>query len=257
MEDRNSKFIFSWEIFIRFTAVLSFLIICLGFGSLILFYWFFNVAIAEYLSVSEIVVTSFSFLLRMTFPVLAVVLFLQKTIIDAWIERKDPKELYRIMYKPFKIIQVIIAILFLSLLLIPIIKYSLSDLSVQVIPEYYIFSGIILIILGYYTGVVKIIYNYAFSKTESNNLGYYKTVIIGLIATSIYLFIFSIYFRTENVKNSNLISSFHLSNDSTISTNDSIKFIGKTEGYYFLWNKKTKVSTIYPASEIKRIDIKP
>lgn len=44
-----------------------------------------------------------------------------------------------------------------------------------------------------------------------------------------------------------------LQNDSIISTNDSIRYLGKTGNYIFFWNKNTWTSTIYSSGQVKEI----
>jgi hypothetical protein len=43
----------------------------------------------------------------------------------------------------------------------------------------------------------------------------------------------------------------------TITTNDTLRYVGKTRNYIFLWNKNTKASTIYPIEQFERISILP
>ena len=50
---------------------------------------------------------------------------------------------------------------------------------------------------------------------------------------------------------------FYFSDLIKVSTNDSIKYLGKTEAFYFLWNRKSKVSTIYQAVDVKKVLINP
>lgn len=46
---------------------------------------------------------------------------------------------------------------------------------------------------------------------------------------------------------------FLLENNIQISTNDSIRYIGRTQNYLFFWNRKNWQTTIYPSDQIKQV----
>ncbi len=48
-----------------------------------------------------------------------------------------------------------------------------------------------------------------------------------------------------------------ISDHRVIESNDQLLYVGKTRNYFFLWNKKTHETRIYPASEFKEIRINP
>lgn len=237
------KYFESIEQFTKFTAVFSVIIISLGFASLVIYYEYFGIDVFEYLVISEIITTAFSFLLVLFVPIL-VSIYLVKDINDFIGARpKLRKPLFHYRFTYFMLVTWIITIagLFYK---VEIAKYELLNRTLELFFLVFIFSSLFMPFL------------FVFEKASTGT-----TVrsfwIAGILAFVFLLIVLSLKIKRVSNNKSGKTSTFYLANDSTITTNDSIKFLGKTQGYYFLWNKNSNTSTIYPASEIKKIDIKP
>lgn len=248
------KYFESFEQFTKIVAVISIIIATLGFISLVAFYELFNIDIFEFISISEIITTSFSLLLSLFIPIFISFLILQKLLTNAWMYRNNIKMVHKFFFNPIKVY-----------------GFPLFFASIYSCLQIY---GIFLIKNSFLIEILNIIFATSFLITTSlltvsftflffhrkKKIVILRTKVIVLLST----IIFGLFFLLVTIQKAILLANsdeyktttFYLNNASKIVTNDSIKFIGKTQEYYFLWNKKTKVSTIYPASEILKIEYK-
>lgn len=246
------KYINSFEQFTKTAAVISIIIVSLGFMSLVVFYEFFHIDIFEFISISEIITTSFSLLLSLFIPIFISFFILQKLLLNGWMYRNNLKVLYHTLSTPF---------LKSTILLLAVIIYVWFQLY-----------GIFLTRNSFLIEIFNIVFATSFLITSSlatmitaflyfhrkRKIVILKTKIIVLLA----VIIFSLFFIVVTTNKALLLinsnqdkkTTFYLNNSSKIVTNDTIKYLGKTQDYYFLWNKKSEVSTIYPASEIVKIE---
>ena len=103
---------------------------------------------------------------------------------------------------------------------------------------------------------IEVIRN-AWLKTKSNDRFYIKTfilwpiTIIALIGT-IWLQNISIYPRVTKYGNSPS-TELTLGDGSRIYQSGTLKYLGRTEGYVFFWNNKTKQPQIHPKEESRRL----
>lgn len=237
--------------FTKIAAVFSIVIVFLGFVNLFFYYKAFNIEIFEYLSVSEVITTSFSFFTSLVIVSIFSSLIVWLILRTSWIYHPQKKVSYNYFF--------IISFLFVPLLiLIKLIKvenvsvFQILSLLYEILFMSFLFTSV------FHTNYMSSLKDE--KVVERKKIASVNSIKWTAIQVVILYFFLILLFKISFIKYKNITTStstFFLSNDSMITTNDSIKYLGKTEGYYFLWNKNSKASTIYPASEIKRIELKP
>jgi len=246
------KYFESMEQFTKTVAVISIIIVSLGFISLVVFYELFNIDIFEFISISEIITTSFSLLLSLFIPIFISFFILQKLLTKAWMYRNNVKMVHGIIFNPLRIYVFLIVLASIySWLQIYGIFLTKNSFLIEIFNIVFATSFLIT------TSLLTMGFAFAFFHRKKK-IVILRTKIIVLFST----IIFGLFFILVTTQKAFLLinsnpyraTTFYLNNTSKIVTNDSIKFIGKTQGYYFLWNKKTEVSTVYPASEIIKIE---
>jgi hypothetical protein len=245
------------------------ILIVIGFIDLKIYYSKFDVHINEYLTASEILFTSLD-KLALVFVALAFqlgwFLFNFNYLFDYEKGVTNVNEnlpliggpdsaATRLIRKPKLLLVSVISVLVSAIFAI---LYRLFPKStfVLLLLDFFRLSFFIFI---FFVLFIEVIRN-AWLKTKSTDRFYKKTfillpiTIIALIGT-IWLQNISIYPRVAKFGNSPSLE-LTLSDGSKISQSDTLKYLGRTEGYIFFWNNKTKQTQILPKEEVKKIIVR-
>lgn len=242
------------ENFIKIATTISILALCIGFLQLEAFYLLFHINISNYIGVSEIVTTSFSFLISYLIHLTISYFIMKKWFII--FEKQNMHSSEETKIKGFYLNAVLIISIIVT---IPLLLEPFINLHYYVIIVVNFLAQIGLINLIIYFVAKHVVY-----KKKTNFLRKINTHRISIMIFIIYLIsfpltffyaygqkIFEMAYWKENVQ-----TKIFLMDNSTIITNDSIKYLGKTDKFYFIYNRKSGLSSIYPAEEIKKITIK-
>lgn len=239
------------ERFVQITAVLSIIIVFLGFLNLLFYYNEFNFNIIDYISISEVITSSFSLFLLLLLPFIIVFLIIRTFVLKTSQEIEDTKV--------HKMVNRFLAILLSTFLFTILIMMILSLFGNKFMKEFYNGKSLYLIVTIYFLILSCFLLIFRQYLKESIDIWFIKKVPSMAFAFVCLLVAFYINSKRKAllIVDETDITTFSFSNESILATNDSIKYLGKTEGYFFLWNKNTKESIIYPAFEIKKVVIKP
>ena len=230
------------ERILKLLSVITLLITAVGFIHLVWYYHLYNIPISQYINLSEVFIYSLGnvgiFLIAFLLPIV----FIIKAVIS---RSREVKEVV-IKRKFLQNELIFVFICCIAYLILRLFENIIGKTAIIFSTACYFFLiGSYSLIEQLDTDVVK--------KRKAFKVG----LVIALITfgTSALMMLYSILFN--NKPDSSKFPSVHLFlNDSTIiSTSDTIRYLGKTDGYYFLYNKKSKQSIIYPASRIQQISI--
>lgn len=242
----------SIENFSKLAAAVSILLVIFGYLGLVLFYITFNIDVSSFISISEIITISFSFLITFLIP-----LVISFFIMREWlIVFRNQNSAFTNQYKGFYLNAVIILSLVFSglIFLEPFINLY----------NYLGFLINFLALIALYNIVIHQLFKIILKSNKQAFKKYYMTeiskftLIMYLLSAPLTLFYaYGSKFTRVLLTKDSVKTKIYLNNNSVIVTNDTLKYLGKTEKYFFIWNKKSKTSTIYPVSEVSKFEIKP
>ncbi|MDO9374552.1 MAG: hypothetical protein Q7T76_09045 [Ferruginibacter sp.] len=243
------------EKFTKHFPIITIFLLITATSNLYFFYSYFNILIFEYISVSEIILSSFSVLLLYFVIVLTSFVCLILLLSDLEKNYKDntlSKNWFLNRLVWIFVSVVIVAAAFAEWHLSNLIKSSGLLGILDFLSQF--------ILLTFYSFLIAFaIFQSAYDDYHKNNTPYSLSTII---ATSmIFPLLLTMTFgnnkmftRIQKFPNE-YMTEFYFNDNSKIFTNDSIYYLGKTNSHYFFWNKSSKSSTIISASEIKKVVI--
>lgn len=253
------KIIEYFKNFITIATVLSILALCIGFLQLEFFYLLFGINISNFIGVSEIITRSFSYLTWFFLPLacssyLVREFFVNYTNISTG-KINDLNNLQKSRKIAFIILRFPLPVLFLYIIYISVIhvlKISVNPI-IELLIDFVSITAFFFMI-GFLMTLKLYRSKFKYFQSESKFVGLrlfllsYSVVIpIALIVSLLFSF-----FALTYVKDSTQ-TSIYFKDSTQINTNDSIKYLGKTDKFYFIFNRKSGVSSIYPAEEVKEI----
>jgi len=221
-------------------SVFTFILLCFGYYSLTMAYENYGIAIFHFIGVSEIIILSLNYsfgifvsLLPQIVIVFAIIFQMQESFAKG--ENKITA-FWRNTYFVF-----IIMVIYFIMVLVAIILIGESIPTGMRIMNFYMHLVLAFINL--------LVVNVLFHKKdfEDNLLTLGKICLI--LLTEALLITSFIPPEKERFKGKYLIN-----NSFSISTGDTVKFIGNTSNFYFFYNNKRKTTAIYPASSISKIE---
>lgn len=256
--------------FLKITATSTFLLIVVGFVELKTYYSKFGIAINDYISTSEILLSSIDRLSLVIFSLLIQMIFwyslfnylfdydLSESVKDG--ERRPLKYHDETIHRFVK--NKTVRFFWIILVSGTIITVIFSTLNSQ---SNFWTSLKDFFLINYWIGMC--IYLAWLQPTRKiweslkNNKEYNGKVILTL------LIFFTVCISTLWVKNSfqfNRIRKYGnnksvqiiLNDKSKVAQTDTIRFVGQTEKYFFYWNKISRVTTVYPSSEVSNIIVR-
>lgn len=239
-----------FENFNKIFTGLTFFVIVIGYLDLYMYYKWFNIDIAEYLTVSEVIITSISNLfyaiLYLVIPFISLEIFLHKS--QDYLEDKK-----RFSRKQIVTLLIIICSLLSISMIAGIALEKLNDNPKLVLRFISQETTMILLALlggwGFYD---------VFRDSLKKNFKYPIEVLS--LLTIVLIYITLIFYNAKNRRDDVLAKNekniqIIFGSGITVATNDSIGFIGKTENYYFFYNRKQGTSNIYPCKDFKETTI--
>jgi len=264
------KTITFFDDFLKICAVSTLLLVIAGFIELTTYYSKFGVRISEFISTSEILLASFDRLGLVVFSLLIQMLLwlylfnnlfdynLQESLKDG--ERRPLKyhdeTIHRFVKN--KTIRIFFGLLFIAVI-VTLVFYSINPQS-----AFWIFTKD-LVLINYW--IAMCLYLAWLQSTRKlweimkTNKEYNGKVILTILV------FFTIFIATLWVKNSfqfNQIRKYGnpkplqitLKDKTIIRQTDTIRFVGRTEKYFFYWDKITQQTNAYPLSEVIAIGIR-
>ena len=231
------------ERILKLLSLITLLVTAVGFIHMVWYYHSYNIPISQYINLSEIFLYSLSNVAIFLFAFLLPIIF----IITAFLNRKN------LEYYNLNRLGIIVqeGAFFLICAIAYFILYGFRDIIGETALRcsnicYFLVLFVFLTLYSFdYKDIVM-------NKGLNNVLKI--SYIVGLAAG------FTMLIGTV-LNGKNLPLGYHKSvylklNDTTIiKTSDSIRYVGKTDGYYFLYNMKSKESIIYPSSQIQQVKI--
>jgi hypothetical protein len=266
-----NKYTTFFEDIIKILAALSLILLICGYVDVKTYYGYFGINISGYISSSEILTASLDNL-KIVIISLLIQLFIwlsffnylfNYTVEDVnlyWQNKAKPKEyaqqlsMVRLFESKRMKIFVFLIILLLALSIVIKLIFPKSIFAIQLS----LFMGITLwifmcIYLAFFT-VTKPMWD-KLKKQKRYDPKLLISFIVFIPILVITIWVKNIAFVANNIRkygNSERIE-LRLQNDSVISTNDSVRYLGRTENYVFFWNKNTWTSKIYPSGQVKEI----
>lgn len=266
-----NKYTRFFEDLLKVLAAISLILLIAAYIDLKTYYRFFGINISNYISTSEIIISSIDNLALVLFSLLLQLLlwlfffdhlfdYTEKDVDEHFKGKLRPAVIFdndlsmERFIKSKKIRLIIISLLILTAISITtknIFPKSVfaTEFSPFVILNFWIFTSLYLIFLPITRFLWKV------SKKQEE---YHPKMLVSFIVF-LSIFMGTIWIKSHfeanrirkygNSENVEII----LKDSLKIFPNDSIRYIGKTENYIFFWNKKTWTSTIYPVGDIKQI----
>ena len=227
-------------------------IILLGFGYLdhTFYYAMFGISITDYIGVSEILLSSIgNFLFTITVmivPLVGLAFFLTQ-IMDA-----KNKNIIWYKNKPFAIFVTFFLIIFIVLKVGKYFHY-IQPQDIYTTDVFTQMLGLMLIYIPGATLFFKLLHdNIARVTNRPTTVIFYSILLITLFLETLALN----RSKYDEVMSNNSRKVEITFNDNTIiTTNDSVKYVGKTESYYIFTNKNSKMTTVYRSSDVKKTSI--
>lgn len=238
------------ENIIKAITFITLFMVIVGFLDLYIYYQYFNITITEYLGFSEIIMLSVSNMFFIFLGVLTQTYILRPIILDFNKDALDGKNTKSLLTNAFG-----------TLLLYGIIFFIVASLSEKVIQIFFqpnFNFGLFSFLTFLFISIIIIFILFILFLKHFKNVIDYRVNYILLIMVFVTI-VFQLIARNDEThtkiisKKDPLKMDFYLNDTLKVTTNDSIKYIGKTERFYFLWNKNTNTSTIYPAVAIKKV----
>ena len=264
------KTISFFDDFLKISAVSTLLLFIAGFVELKSYYSKFGISINEYITTSEVLFFSFDRLALVIFSLLiqmVIWLYLFNYLFDYDLEEsiKDGErrpKLYHdeTIHRFFK--NKLVRLFWIILIIGTIVTLTFNSIFPQ--DSFWTFTKDFFFI-NYWIAIC--IYLAWLQTTRKIWEGIKKnSEYNGKVILTILIF-FTVFVTTLWVRNSfqfNRIRKYGnekaiqitLNDKTIISQNDTIKFVGKTENYFFYWNKSKRQATAYPASEVTEITFK-
>lgn len=245
----------------KVVAGLSIIFLLIGFFDLYFKYLFYGIFITNYINPSEILISSFEnifFTISLTMYLLFICygffsIFNEKLL---FFEKQLPENNYK---TPLFIKALEIFGLFIIPILTVIITYYTDskekafDLFLLMI--YYlicliVFLSLIWVLLKLY---IRFHENLKVTYFTNNKTKVSIFLLICILPFMILAKNYGLYFMNSFNKKNNTIIEFTFADNYKLTTNDSLYYLGKTDNFYFIWNKRQNKTAIYPSSEIKKI----
>ena len=217
---------------------------------LAIYYGQFNIQIFDFVELNEIITLFFDdiiYYLTISSMVLVIYLILS-TFTNFRISSKPNKDNFDYeskgdntlnKYMNFTGIMAIVILIVLSTL-VYLSTYSLY-LKITLI-EFNIFSFLTLgLVVAAHKGWIKGI--------KSAFILYFGIITIGLLASEAFL-------ESEEIKSNNTNQSFNIRTPEKVYNNDKFSYIGKTNNYFFLYDKTKHTSLILPISKLELFNLK-
>ena len=265
------KYTTFFEGLLKILASFSLILLIAGYIDLKTYYNYFGINISSYISASEILMASLDNLTIVIFSLsiqLIIWLSFFKYLFDYskddvakyWEGKVQPKEysddLTIIRFFGSKKIKIFVLILFLMTGVVGVLKIILPhsrftlQLGLFLAINFWIF---ICLYMGWIQAT-RIFFN-IFRKQKNYNPKLIVSFVVFLPTLLFTIWVKNVMFLGNQLRrygNKEKIEMV-LQNDSIISTNDSIRYLGKTSDYIFFWNKNTWTSTIYSSGQVKKI----
>lgn len=231
------------ERILKLLSLITLLITAIGFVHLIWFYHQYSIPISSYINLSEILLYSLGnvgiFIVSFLIPVSFILYVL----------------IVRIKSKDWKLQELNHRIIEFAFILFAIIAYLSLIIFQDLIGETaFKFSNICYMLLLFLTASNNNLDLEIPKQKKLFKVLFIISTIIGIGSAVVMLFS-SLKGNRESQNNEHHIVFLKLDDSTAIRSSDSIRYLGKTDGYYFLYNKKRKESLIYPSSRIKQISI--
>jgi hypothetical protein len=225
----------------------AFLLI-LGAINLIYFYSFFNIDISTYIDLTEILSLSLPFFIRATIISIPLTVFVLSTAKFSFNKPTDENTVSVKVKSVFGWSIFLFGILYFYTILTGYLDYTLTwDLGIALF---------ILLVSDYF--MLKLMPSFTKQVKEAYGLEI-EITIIPIIITMITISVFTIVNTRHNARNIMYKGSFAFAEvqlDSTsIHSDSTYRYIGKTKSYIFFYNNKTSKSDAYSLSDAKRLTI--
>jgi hypothetical protein len=233
----------SWKTFKEYIPYLSGLIILLGLIRQMIYYYHYNIEIQNYIGASELLlawadesILFFYFILPLLFMLNLYAKY--QNDFQKFLKLRTLRTIY---------------IYTLSVLLVFIVLSILDSYIVFKRPTLFFFkmASLLLLLVGVFNVIVAECASVLF---KSNNIIIFKFV---FASCSFLAFIFLLTNQSiKNVDNGNFIGTTIVTKDSTYISDRTHYYIGKTEKYYFIFNKDKKTTLIIPEREVLKFELK-
>lgn len=265
------KYTTFFEDLIKVFASISLILVIAGYLDLKSYYSYFGINISPYLNASEILISSLD---NLTIVVISLIIqlliwlsffkylfeFTEDDINKYWVGKVRPKEssndLTIIRFLGNKRIKVF-TLMLLSVFVVSIILkliFPKNDFILQLGLFLSINIWLFMLIYMGWLPLTRVLIKIA-KNQEHYSPRLIVSVIVFLPTFLIAIWIKNAMFLGNRVRKHGNKEKIELvlQNNIRVSTNDSIRYIGRTENYIFFWNKNSWASTIYPSSEVKEI----
>ena len=263
------KYTALFEDILKVFASLSILLIICGYIDIKTYYNYFGINISRYISSSEIIMASLDNLLIVFLLILIQLIiwlsffnylfdYTQEDINKYWGNKRRPviddHSIRRLFQsKRMKIFTLVILLLVvLSTLAKSFFLYNvlLAQFSLFIGITFFIFF---FLYLGFFTLTKHLWDRIKDQKSYNPKLFISFLIFFPILAITVWVkndfFVAKNVYRYGNKENIELL----LENDLVVGANDSIRYLGRTDNYFFYWNKKNGDSKIYPLSQVKEI----
>lgn len=239
-----------FESFSKTISGLSILLLCLGYFDLWSYYIRFDISIVEYIGVSEIIFSSFENLLlnllQLVGPVIAVRVLAQ--VVGEYYTKTNSERNWVLSKGGIKFLVINILAFVLLIFLIRVIPLSKIE----------IFQFLFLQLFLFLIASIFIIISISENKLDIERRK--KDVITTTIISCVLILFLNEHLILLSKKYSNVINVknqpkmiLYIKDSTFINFEDSIGYIGKTNGYYFTYNKNSNTTNVYPVALIKSI----
>jgi hypothetical protein len=235
--------------FSKAIAGLTVVFLCYGYYDLNIYYYYFGIHISDYIGVSEILVSSINNIFLSIITVVLPLGALAGSISDMrtyYLKNGTTKK----WLTKNRIGRFIIVLMFYLIILF-FFRYILKQDNFRYF-IYNVFIENIILMIVFILGTnfmyeLFLTEKYKDNPTPIPTILFYCLIVV-LIGQIFYLN--SVKYE-EVIKNKNQNISILLPEGKTFTTNDSIRFVGKTEHFYFFTNVHTYQYSIFPASDVK------
>lgn len=256
-----------FELISKIGGVCAILLLVISFIDLRLYYSNFEINIEEYVSASDIIFAAINKLIPLVI-VLFIQLFMWLRIFDSIVEEKkaqaEPEDVPKLFDKEFiaqrllkrrdfKIFWFIIMTgYFISMTLYLI--YNNSYLTV-LFRDFFVLNVFTAGFILMFSQLVPEIWKELRTDKHNNKIVISSLLFFFLLMVSIWIHTL---FSANRVKKHGNHVKIELTNSNNliIKQNDTLKYVGHAGNYYFFWDKKSGMATIYPQSEVKLIKLR-
>lgn len=223
-----------------------------GFIDIVIRYYLFEIDITQYISASEIILSSFAKLLSTLKDVITLI-FLGGII-----------DFIRSTFANKNRVKLFVPILLLELIIIAAYLIEQQG-NITIVNCIFLFFKTFVSAL-FSVVLYNLAYNFWYILKDETNVEFiellkrtFSKIIIAILITVIIFSLlnnFGFYLKSKYGRIKQNTTEFYLDNGKSILSNDTMIFIGKTNDYFFFWNKNSDGTEVYPAGEIKKVKVK-